>query len=263
MTIFSSLYGGRLDRELGSEDRTVLFTTARRQAAVNEAQLEFADQTECLQRSSTITIVGGTGEYDLNFDPSSIVGDFIRWSKEGVRFVYTDASSNVTELVGDDLVRRDVPWLDRYEPGWRTSTVASSVMQLPTKYYMRVEAGRLLLGFTPIPSTGSSASAKAIVPYVCAPIPMTSDTHEPFGHYDLTSTGTAMVGIKRTDLRPLHQALVHYAAGQLEKYRRDKEASQGQLQMFYSYVQRYWQNARTKGGQALTFGKSYFTRGRA
>jgi hypothetical protein len=261
MTAFSSLYGARLDRELGNEDRTVLFTTAKRQGAINEAALEFADQTECLIRTSTVTITGGTGEYGLTFDPSTGVGDFLRWAKEGVQFHYTDSALNVTILVGDDLLRRDVPWLDRYEPGWRTSTVSSLVMQLPSMYYERMDGGQRLLGFVPIPSTGSSASAKAVVPYIAMPIPMTSDTQEPFNVYSLPST-SAITGQQRTDLRPYHQALVHYAAGQLEKLRRDYDASDRQMKIFYSYIQRYWQNTRTKGGTALTFGKNYFTRRR-
>ena len=49
MTLFSSLYSARLDRELGTDDSTVLFTTARRKAAINEGQAEFADLTECLR----------------------------------------------------------------------------------------------------------------------------------------------------------------------------------------------------------------------
>jgi hypothetical protein len=44
---FLQLYGDYLDIELGSADRTALFTTARRKDAVNRAQLEFAKQTEC------------------------------------------------------------------------------------------------------------------------------------------------------------------------------------------------------------------------
>jgi hypothetical protein len=44
---FVTLYGLELDRELGSADRTVLFTTARRKAAINAAQLEWVKRTEC------------------------------------------------------------------------------------------------------------------------------------------------------------------------------------------------------------------------
>lgn len=245
---FSSLYGARLDEELGTDDNSVLFTTARRKAAINKGQSEFAELTECLVRTSTVTIAGGTGEYDLNSTVTIPGGDFVRLAKQQVEFRYVDASSNLTILTGDDLPRRDIDWLNRYEPGWRTSTVASSVMQTPTFYYERMDGGARYLGFTPTPSTGSSASATAIVPYVARPTVMTSDTNEPF------QVGASVRG----DLRDYHQACVHYGAHQLEKLRRDDQASDRQLQKFLGYVTRYFQNARRKGGQSLTMARNYF-----
>ena len=251
MTLFSSLYTGRLDRELGTDDSTQLFTTARRKSAINEAQAEFADLTDCLQRQSTVTIAGGTAEYNLN--SSAVLDGFVRLSKEQVQFRYTDAAGDVTVLAGDDLPRRDVEWLNRYEPGWQYSTFASSLQQMPAFHYIRQDGGNVYLGFYPTPSTGSSASAEAVVPYLAAPTPMTSDTSEPF-------TVNSSV---RSDLRIYHQALVHYAAHQLEKLRRDDQASDRQLQRFLSYVVRFKQDMRRKGGAVLTFARDYFnTRGR-
>jgi hypothetical protein len=179
MPIYSSLYGTRLDRELGSEDSTVLFTTARRKAAINEAQEEFAQLTECLARQSTVTIAGGTGEYNLNSTSVIADGDFLRFSVEQVQFRYTDSNGDATVRAGDDLVRRDVEWLNRYEPGWNTPSTVSG-QQLPSYYYLRPDGGALYLGFYPMPSTGSSASASAVVPYLARPAVMTSDTSEPF-----------------------------------------------------------------------------------
>lgn len=245
---FSSLYMARLDEELGTDDQSVLFTTARRKAAVNMGVREFAELTECFLRESTVTLTGGTREYDLN---SSLVipgEDFVRLAKQQVEFRYVDASSNLTVLTGDDLPRRDIDWLNRYEPGWQDSTVASSVAQMPQFHYERVAAGGRYLGFTPVPSTGSSASMTAIVPYVARPPLMTSDTSEPY-----------QIGANvRRDLRDFHQAPVHFAAHQLEKLRRDKEASDTQLQKFLGYVTRYLQNNRIKGGQTLTMARNYF-----
>src|SRR6185503_11225469 len=112
--LFSSLYGARLDEELGTDDSTVLFTTARRKAAINKGMTEFAELTECLIRQSTITLTGGTAEYNLN---SSLVipgEDFLRLAKQQVEFRYIDASSNVTVLSGDNLPRRDLNWQNRY-----------------------------------------------------------------------------------------------------------------------------------------------------
>jgi hypothetical protein len=251
MAVFSSLYGNRLDRELGAADSTQLFTTARRKAAINEAQEEFARLTNCLERTSSITITGWTGEYDLN-SASVLPGqDFYEFAPRGVVFRYVDASSNVTALSGDDLPRRDPLWLDRYEPGWQVSTWASTTVmrQLPTVWYERLNGGARYLGFWPVPSSGSSAAMEALITYQARPAPMTSDTNEPF-------TVNSSV---RLDLRPYHQALPHYAAYQLEKLRRDDMASDRQLQKFLGYVQQYLQAARRKGGTALTFARSYFT----
>jgi len=244
MTQFSTLYGARLDEELGTDDNSVLFTTARRKAAINKGITEFAELTECFVKQSTVTITGGFGEYDLNQSSVIVGGDFVRLSKQQVEFRYLDASSNETVLTGDDLPRRDIDWLNRYEPGWQQSTVASSISQLPTSYYERMDGGARYLGFTPVPSTGSSASAKAIVPYVARPAVLTSDTSEPYAG--------------RFDLRDYHQAAVHYGAHQLEKLRRDTDASDRQLQKFLGYVARYAQSMRRKGGNSLTQARNYF-----
>ena len=250
MTIFSSLYGERLSRELGTDDSTNLFTTARRKSAINEGQTEFAEVTECLLRRSTITLTGGTAEYDLTSTAVIAAGDFVRFAQEQVVVTYTDASSNVQVLSGDTLPRRDLDWLNRYEPGWQVSTVASTTMQLPAIYYERMEGGARFLGFWPTPSTGSSASMTATIPYLAAPTTLTNDTAEPF------TVNSSL----RTDLRWMHQALVHYAAHQLEKFRKDDQASDRQLQKFLGYVTRYVQGVRRKGGSNLTTAKNYFVR---
>lgn len=248
MTQFSSLYTARLDEELGTDDSTILFTTARRKAAVNMGVREFAELTECFQRESTVALTGGTAEYDLNSSGVIPGEDFVRLSQQQVEFRYTDASSIVTVLAGDDLPRRDIEWLNRYTPDWQTSTVASSVMQLPEFHYERVAAGSRYLGFSPVLSTGSSASAVAIVPYIARPPLMTSDTSEPF----------QISGNVRRDLRDYHQAAVHFAAHQLEKLRRDDQASDRQLQKFLGYVTRWFQNNRVKGGLSVTMARNYF-----
>lgn len=252
MTLFSSLFSARLDEELHSADSTVLFTTARRKAAVNRGQDEFADLTECLSRQSTITIAGGTAEYNLNSTGVIAAGDFVRLAKEPVQFRYVDASSNLTIVEGEGLPQRDVGWLHANRPGWQQSTVASDVAQYPDTYYLRADGAALYLGFTPTPSTGSSASASVIVPYLAKPTPLTSDTQEPF----------AVGGASRTDLRPYHQALVHYAAHQLEKLRADDAASERQLRKFLDYVARYLQATRIKGGTSIASMRPYFRRRR-
>lgn len=250
MTAFSSLYGSRLDRELGTDDAAVLFTTARRKAAINEGVEQFADLTECLLRRSTLTITGGTAEYDLNSTTVIPDGDFVRWGKEQIAVRYTDAAGQVQIATGDDLQHRDIPWLNRFVPAWQDSTVSSATgQQMPTYTYERMDGGARYLGFTPTPSTGSSASMVAVLPYIARPTPMTSDTSEPF----------TVGGAVRGDLRIFHQALVHYAAAQLEKLRRDDQASAAQTQAFMGYVERFAALMRKRGGETISVARRYFS----
>lgn len=257
MTAFSSLYTGRLDRELGTDD-VVLFTAARRKSAVNEGLREFAELTECFQRTVTVSIVGGSSgvgplqlpqaEYNLNSTTVIPDGDFVRLSKDGVQFVYTDASSIVTVLSGPDLPQRNVDWLNKYRPGWQDPTLGTTSAQFPECFYLRPDGGGLYLGFWPTPSTGPGASAEAIVPYVALPPPLTSDTQEPF----------AVAGEYRVDLRAWHQASVHYGAAMLEKLRRDVDASQSQMSQFLNYVARCLASMRVKGGRQIGFARNYW-----
>ena len=119
---FVELYATRLDYELGTNDSAVLFTTARRKASVNEGLREFADLSECWQRESTITCSNGVATYNLHSTVTMPSLDFMRVTAEGPTYQYTDVSSNVTYLSGDDLPRRQEAWLNAAEPGWRVST---------------------------------------------------------------------------------------------------------------------------------------------
>ena len=248
MVAFSSLYGTRLTLELGSEDSTRLFTDARRKAAVNRGQDEFAELTECFVRRSTITMVSSQSEYDLASTVALGSSDFVRLAPDGVEFHYVNASSEVTYLAGPDLPRRDVDWLNQYEPDWRDSTNTSSGQQNPTIYYERTDGAAHYLGFWPCPMLGSSASAQALVTYLARPTPMSSDSQEPF------SIGSSA----RNDLRIYHQALVHYAASELEKLRKNTEGSASQLQRFLSYVDRFFRRKSPKGAKAVRTQRSYF-----
>jgi len=253
MTQFSSLWNRLLTQELGTDDSTQLFTDARRQAGINDGLFEFADLTECFVRVSSVLWPGGTAEVDLNSTVLVSSGDVLRLaSKQSPMVRYTDASSQVTVIAGNDLRQVDVAWLNRYEPGWQVSTVASSVKQLPQRFYLRPDGGSMYFGLWPTPSTGSSATINVSIPYVARPpvLASTDGSVEPYTYG----------GQCRTDLRLYHRAAVHYAAHQLEKLRRDEQASDRQLQKFLTYVTRYTQSARQKGGTALTFARSYFRR---
>jgi hypothetical protein len=249
MTQFSTLWQRLLTQELGTDDSTNLFTDDRRKAGINDGLREFADLTECMARTAAITLTGGTSEYDLN--STYVPGlDFVRLAaKQSIEVAYTDASSQTQIVTGDDLRQRDVAWLNRNQPGWRDVSTVSG-QQLPSAFYLRTDGAHCYLGFTPTPSTGSSASMVATVPYVPYLAPLTASTDVPF----------RFTGASRTDLLPYHQAAVHYAAHQLEKLRRDDAASDRQLQKFLGYVTRYVQSLRQKGGTSLTFARQYFRR---
>jgi len=113
---------------------------------------------------------------------------------------------------------------------------------------LRPDGAHLYLGFTPVPSTGSSAAASVLVPYQANAPTMSSATDEPF----------QFNGAVRTDLRSYHQGIVHYGAAMLEKLRRDQQASDYQMGLFRMYVARFFADARIKGGRMVTLARSYF-----
>jgi hypothetical protein len=125
--IFSDLYGTELTRELGSSDTSTLFTTARRKAAINAAQLEFVKRTECLTRQTSVTIVDGTQEYDLDAIANA---DFGWLSKQGPSIAITSGST-VRYIEGDDLEETSVERLNVEEPGWRGQSAGTPQQVLP------------------------------------------------------------------------------------------------------------------------------------
>lgn len=244
---FVELYASKLDYELGTNDSAVLFTTARRKMSVNEGLREFADLTECWSRESTISIVSGTAEYSLMSTVNLPGEDFVRVDAVGPQYRYTDASSQLTVLAGDDLPRRQEPWLNAADPGWQASTGAT----YPMSWYLTAQDGRFSLGLYPPPSLTTGSTAVVRLPYVARPSSLVDDTSVPF---------TDPSGVTRQDLQPYHQALVHYAAHRLELLRKDTGASDRQLQKFLGYVQRYIQAKRQPAGQTIRPSRQYFAR---
>lgn len=256
MPAFSQLYSSALDAELGTDDSTTLFTTARRQAAINEGLQEFADLTECFLRQSTITCSNGVAEYNLLSTVNVPGGDFVRVASQGPEYHFTNnTGSTVTNYyAGPDFERRDIPWLNDYEPGWRQSTAGT-----PQYWYERWDGGRVLFGMYPPPEIDSSQSAKVVLPYVARLSTLTADTEVPFS---IASTASGPSTGIRTDLDRYHQAAVHYAAYRLEKLRVNHQASQAQLQVFFGYVERFLRARRAKGGQTVKQARSYFAQAR-
>lgn len=248
MPNFEELTGTYLDHELRSADSTTLFTTARRQQAINDGAREFAELTECLLRVSTIACSCNVSTYNLL--DSTVLGstNFVRIAPRGVEFhlvsSHGGSSARLTQLAGDEVFpRRDIEWLNTYEPGWRQSTTP----QMPTGYYVDDSDGQIVLGLDHPPDIGSSETGKLLVPYIARPALMTSSGDVPF------TVGSAV----RTDLVPFHMAPVHYGAHQLEKLRGDDAAADRQYAKFLSFVQRYTEKFRKRSANVVRLSRSY------
>jgi hypothetical protein len=233
---FEQLYGSELDRELGTSDRDQRFTTERRKAAINAAQLEWVERTECLQREVSLTLVSGTQEYDLEAE----VTNFLSLAKEGVSIAITSGTS-VRYLEGNDLEVTTVDRLNTEYRGWRAEPAGT-----PRKVYTRREVGLIKLGFYPAPSF-TTETWVALVHAVIQPAEMTLDADIPF-----TYSGNPIAS-----LAPYHRALPHFAAYDLEKFRKDDARGTQKLQLFEQYVTRYEAKQKPKGGQKVRLAVAY------
>lgn len=248
---FERLYSEELNLALNSADSNTLYTTARRKSAINAAQEEFADLTECYIRQSSVVCSCNVSEYAI-LSSGVLVGstDYVRLSAQGVEYHRTDSNGALTQLAGEDFPERPIQWRNRQDAGWRTST---AVTETPSGYYLRANGGSLVLGLAEPPDIGSSESGVLVVPYVAKPVEMTSTGDEPY----------SFGGSVRTDLRPYHRALPHYAAYTLLTIEGDNAGAQAQLQLFLGYVARYHQAKRPKGGQRVQYAKNYLRAARA
>ena len=244
---FSDLYDDALHIELGTNDTSVLFTTPRRKHAINEGIRQFADITECLTRQSTIHCTNASREFNLNSTLVIASADFLRVAAQGPVFQVSDSNGIQQTIAGDDFPQRAIPYLDAADEGWRSTNTGT-----PSGWYLRADGGALNFGLDrPVGlSTETTQTAKVILPYIANPSSMTGDTQVPF----------TFNGYARTDLMPYLQAAVHYAAHNLEKLRKDKEASDVQLQKFMGYVQRYHAQRPKKGAKGVRAARSYFRR---
>jgi hypothetical protein len=243
MPTLGNLAKVRLTVEL-NDASTILYTTALRHQYLNDGQDEFADQTECLTRDSTITCSSGVSEYSLLAST-----DFVRLAKQGVEFLHTSSNGTLTQAAGDDFPEWPIQLQNRLNPGWRGSTTP---VRIPSAWYRRQDGGGLRIGLFDPPAVGSSETAVLKVPYVIQAQAMASTTAYPF---TLNST-------VRTDLAVYHKALAHYAAHKLLPLIGDTQGSLAQLQLFQSYVDRYKGTTRPRGGQMVTYATNYLQRAR-
>lgn len=249
MPTMGQLSKDRLSIELNNNS-TNLYTSTRRQQAINDAQEEFADLTECLIREATVACSCNVTEYMLlSSGVLNGADDYSRLAKQGVEFQRTDSNGHVTQAAGDDFPERPIQLQNRAEPGWRASTTPVTV---PQGYYLRPDGGNLYIGLWEPPKVGSSDTVLLRVPYVARPAAMASTTAIPF-----TVNSTV-----RTDLTVYHRALPHYAAHKLLGLTGDAQGSVAQLQLFQTYVQRYIAAQRPRGGQFVTYATDYLQRAR-
>ena len=249
MPQFSQLWGEDLTTELGTNDTSVLFTDARRKHAVNQGYRQFADLTECFTKRSSVTVSSSAQEFNVN-SSAVLAGSsgFLRIAGEGPVYIKTDTAGNQQIFAGEDFPQRAIPFLDSADPGWRSTLTPAN----PTGWYLRDDGGAKYLGFYCPADVSTSETAELLIPFVCNPSSMTSDTAIPF----------AVSSNYRNDLYPYHQATVHYAAHLMEKLRRDDERAEKQMQLFMGYVVRYTQQNRKKGANNVRMARSYFRNSR-
>ncbi len=240
-TTFLQLYGIELDRELASAS-TALFTVARRKAAINWAQLEFVKQTECLKRNTTIPLVDETSEYDIE----ATVTDFGFLAKAGPSIRITPVSGSVRYIQGDDLEYTSVERLNIQRPGWRAEPAGT-----PDSYYLDPDGGAMNLGLVPAPAITAGDTWVLMLPYIIIPNTLVDDADEPF------TVGANSI----RSLRFFHRALVHGAAYDLEKFRKDTARQAAQFQLFQLYIAQYATARKPKGGQQIRLATHYRGRG--
>ena len=238
---FATLYGTALDAELGTDD-TNLFTTVKRKAAINNAQRWFVTQTECLIRTGSFSVSDGTSEND--HEAQIIAGDFIKLAQKFSPEIWiAESGQDTVHYAGDTFPRRDVDWLNRHELGWRNQE------GYPCSWYLRAEGGTMLFGIYPTPDVQSGETWTAKVPYVAEPADMSADGDLPF-----TVSSNALIA-----LEPWHDALVYYAASELEKLRKGTERSVFLFQRATQRVQDYLDKQRMPGGKAVRLARNYRT----
>jgi len=235
------MYDDGLDVELASSDLTQLFTTAKRKAAINTAQVDFARLTSCTKRYATPDLSDEQGEYDLY---AYLCGDFMRLAGDP-SILIVDANDVQRYIQGPiSFPKLDPEELDRLQPGWRAAPAG-----VPSGWYMRDDGGSTFLGCTPAPDIATGETWSWNIPYIARPADMTNATDQPF-------TFDSRV-LKR--LIPFHQALVHKAAALLEPLRKNYSGAQRQTQLYSGYVAQFLQQGTEDGGEQITFARSYLS----
>lgn len=248
MATFLELYGVQLDRELGTEDRTQRFTTARRQQATNEGQRWFNEQTGCHVKRATIAVTDGTAEYDL--DASSVISaaDYLRPSKTTASLRIYDGSGSDPDdfryVEGPELPFKHEETLNQTHPNWRALPPST-----PECWTLREDGTSVYLTLVPPPDIPAGETWVMLWPYVAQPADMTEDTHEPYGN-----------ATPKTTLRPYHTGILYYAAAQLEKWRKNYDGFNRQMQLASAVVAKYKADQMRPNGQSVRLAYNYRNR---
>lgn len=237
MATFVDLYSTLLDRELGSVDATQRFTTARRKAAINQAVQEWNRLTESYVVEATKAVVDNDQEFDLE---TIITADAFMKLASRQPYIKIVTASTTTYIDGKSFARKDIETLDREEPGWRGASASR-----PRNWYLRDDGTSVFFGMHPKADVLAGETWTLVIPYVAYVADMTADADIPFN--------------SKQSLRVYHQALVHFAAAQLEKLRRNYQVSSAQLDAFLAYVHDYLGARKSNAGDQVEFATNYFS----
>lgn len=263
-TTFEDLWGARLDRELGSADRTQLFTQERRQAAINEGAQEFCRLTDCLMLELRMGLVVHQPIYaapQLTIAPDR--AQLTRWLDPFV--IEQTISGQRQVLEPPNFVKRSLQWMNRYSPGWRTAPDGSpqhyiiqrGLAGFPLNPPLVPPVGDEVFILNPPPLINTGDAWTLVTRAGVLPQPLTAPDDLPF-------TVVAEIDTEvRTSPPPFElayysQALVHWGAYQLEKLRRNYQVAQAQLQLFQGYVADYLNRQRDDNGEEqITYIRDY------
>lgn len=176
------------------------------------------------------------------YDVEATITDFLRLSKQNLELKIQPATGDATYYAGKDFPRRDIAWLNANLPGWRVMDDGR-----PVCWYLQEDGGTVNIGIVPTPDVLTGETWTLIVPYVARPTDMSADVDEPF---------TVSSNVKQS-LSPWHDALVYYAASELEKLRKNVPRSLELLQYAQSRVQDYKARMVPKGGTHISFARDY------
>ncbi len=237
--MFSEMYGTKLDRELGTGDRTQRFTTVLRKEYVNEGVQKFNEDTGCYTKRVSLALVDATSEYDLENVATFASEDFLRPALVGASIaITTTASGTVRYLEGDDFQFVTEEELNATKPGWRAWSPGT-----PTHWFFRGTGATYAIGLFPAPDVPATETWALLWPYVAKSPVLSADNEVPYE--------------RRIHLIPYHDAIVAYAAAQLEKLRKNWDGVDRQLRAFSVGVAKYKVDQAPPRGGHVRLGRDY------